>query len=127
MGYRSNIYVITDISNKALVAALKAADPDEVEEGIFKYWNATVPNTREREVMSFGFFDNKWYESYAEVGKIMSEINKLINEDKEDSFGYIEVGEDITDTTYKGSPWDFDMHLNRSVDMPYLDRKEEEE
>jgi len=129
MGYRSYVYVITDIENKALIAALKAATPDEEEEGIFRFHNLTTstPKPTMREVMLFEFHDVKWYESYADVGAVMSEINKLeSDETKCDSFGYIEVGEEIDDITHLGCPWEFDMYLNRSVDMPHLDRKEEE-
>ena len=127
MGYRSYVYVITDIENKALIAALKAATPDEEEEGIFRFHNLSNPKPTEREVMLFEFHDVKWYESYADVGAVMSEINKLeSDETKCNSFGYIEVGEEIDDITHLGCPWEFDMYLNRSVDMPHLDRKEEE-
>ena len=126
MGYRSYVYVITDIENKALIAALKAAEPDEEEEGIFKVWNLSQPNSKKREVMIFEFHDTKWYESYADVNAIMLEINKLeSDETKCGSFGYIEVGEELDDITHLGSPWDFDMYLNRSVDTPFLERKEE--
>jgi len=128
MGYRSYVYVITDIENKALIAALKAAKPDEEEEGIFKVWNLSQPNSKKREVMLFEFHDVKWYASYAEVRAVMSEINELESDKtKCDSFGYIEVGENLDDIIHLGSPWEFDMYLNRSVDMPFLERKEEEE
>jgi len=127
MGYRSYVYVITDIENKALIAALKAATPDEEEEGIFRFHNLSNPKPTEREVMLFEFHDVKWYESYAAVGAVMSEINKLeSDETKDTTFGYIELGEESDDVTHLGSPWDYDMYLNRSVDMPHLDRKEEE-
>jgi len=126
MGYRSYVYVITDIENKALIAALKAATPDEEEEGIFKFQNLSTSKPTMREVMLFEFHDVKWYESYAEVGAIMLEVNKLESDKtKCNTFGYIELGEHDVDITHLGSPWDFDMHLNRSVDMPYLHRKEE--
>ena len=125
MGYRSYVYVITDIENKALIAALKAAEPDEENTGIFKFWNMSNANRKTREVMLFEFHDRKWYESYADVIAVMSEINELENDKtKCNTFGYIEIGEDSGDITHLGSPWDYDMHLNRSVDMPFLESKE---
>ena len=127
MGYRSYVYVITDVRNKALVAALKAAKPDEEETGMFKFWNLSNANHKTKEVMLFEFHETKWYESYDDVKAVMSEINKLESDKtKCDSFGYIEVGENHDDITHLGSPWDYDMYLNRSVDMPFLERKEEE-
>jgi hypothetical protein len=127
MGYRSYVYVITDIENKALIAALKAASPDDEEEGIFRFQNLTTSKPTMREVILFEFHDVKWYESYADVRAVMSEINKLeSDETKDTTFGYIELGENSDDVTHLGSPWDYDMYLNRSVDMPHLDRKEEE-
>lgn len=127
MGYRSYVYVITDVRNKALIAALKAASPDEEETGMFKFWNMSNANHKTKEVMLFEFHDTKWYESYADVQAVMSEINELESDKtKCDSFGYIEVGENHDDITHLGSPWDYDMYLNRSVDMPFLERKEEE-
>jgi len=128
MGYRSYVYVITDIENKALIAALKAAKPDEEEEGIFKVWNLSQPNSKKREVIIFEFHDTKWYESYADVGAIMLEINKLeSDETKCNTFGYIELGDESNDITHLGSPWEFDMYLNRSIDTPILKRKEKQE
>tara|TARA_R100000908_G_scaffold56428_1_gene31902 strand:- start:18 stop:401 length:384 start_codon:yes stop_codon:yes gene_type:complete len=127
MGYRSYVYVITDIKNKALIAALKAAKADEEETGMFRWWNMSNASHKTKEVMLFEFHDVKWYESYADVNAVMSEINKLESDKtKCDSFGYIEVGENYDDITHLGSPWDYDMYLNRSVDMPLLERKEEE-
>lgn len=126
MGYRSYVYVITDIENKALIAAIKAANPDEEEEGVFRFHNLSTSKPTAREVMLFEFHDVKWYESYAHVMAVMAEINELESDEiKCNTFGYIELGENTDDVTHLGSPWDYDMYLNRSVDLPHLDRKEE--
>ena len=121
MGYRSYVYVITDIENKALIAAVKAAKPDEEETGTLK--QSWPPEKKAKEVMLFEFHDTKWYESYSDVNAVMLEINELINDNKGNTFGYIELGENDDDITHLGSPWDYDMHLNRSVDTPFLGRK----
>lgn len=58
---------------------------------------------------------------------VMAEINELESDEiKCNTFGYIELGENTDDVTHLGNPWDYDMYLNRSVDLPHLDRKEEE-
>ena len=97
-------------------AALVAASPDNTEVGVV---NSIILES-EIPVMSFEFHDIKWYESYAEVSAVMTEIDTLITEDKDESFGYIEIGEEDNDITQLGCPFYYNLHMERIVTMPTL-------
>tara|TARA_R110000765_G_scaffold77543_1_gene152371 strand:- start:725 stop:1168 length:444 start_codon:yes stop_codon:yes gene_type:complete len=116
MGYRSTVHVVTRLDNKELIAALVAASPDNTEVGVV---NSIILES-EIPVMSFEFHDIKWYESYAEVSAVMTEIDTLITEDKDESFGYIEIGEEDNDITQLGCPFYYNLHMERIVTMPTL-------
>ena len=116
MGYRSTVHVVTRLDNKELIAALVAASPDNTEVGGV---NSIILES-EIPVMSFEFHNIKWYESYAEVSAVMTEINTLKDKDKDESFGYIEIGEEYNDVTQLGCPFYYNLHMERTVIMPTL-------
>lgn len=53
----------------------------------------------------------KWYDSYPSVSSIEAVLAKLDEED----YGYLRIGEDSGDVEEKGSPWDFDIQINRCI------------
>ena len=54
----------------------------------------------------------KWYDSYKEVELIEEFLNVL----PYDSFGFIRLGDETDDIEQRGSPPDFNMHVNRSIE-----------
>ena len=54
----------------------------------------------------------KWYDSYKEIGLIDEFLNVLPYE----SYGFIRLGEETDDIEHRGSPSDFDMYVNRSIE-----------
>lgn len=59
----------------------------------------------------------KWYSTYQEVQEIEAWFNSMEFED----FGAIRLGEDDNDSQAWGSPYDFDMHINRWISHPAQD------
>ena len=53
----------------------------------------------------------KWYESYPEINS----INEFLDQLNDEEYGFIRLGEELDDTEKKGSPYDFDMYINREV------------
>ena len=37
----------------------------------------------------------------------------------DDQYGYIEIGEDLTDTSYEGSPYEFGLTVERRIEIPF--------
>jgi hypothetical protein len=54
----------------------------------------------------------KWYDSYKGIGLIDEFLNVLPCE----SYGFIRLGEETDDIEHRGSPYDFNMHVNRSIE-----------
>ena len=56
----------------------------------------------------------KWYASYPEIQELETWFDSLEHEE----FGVIRMGEDANDVQEWGSPYDFDIHVNRSLTYP---------
>lgn len=56
----------------------------------------------------------KWYSTYDEIQKIEAWFASM----DEEEFGAIRIGEDADDYQKWGSPYDFDIYLNRYISFP---------
>lgn len=56
----------------------------------------------------------KWYSTYAEI----QEIEKWFDSMEYEDFGAIRLGEDDNDSQTWGSPYDFDICINRWISHP---------
>ena len=61
--------------------------------------------------------DWKWYQSFPEVQAIEDWFNHMEDIDSSD-FGAIRIGEDDGDQQTWGSPYDFDIYVNRYLEYP---------
>ena len=63
----------------------------------------------------------KWYDSYPEINTMERIMQLAENAEAQglsyDSYGFIRVGEDYEDVEMKGAPSEFDLYLNRSVEI----------
>lgn len=65
--------------------------------------------------MTFLYHDAlKWDRAYEGVRKIENLIDSL----EEDQYGFIRIGEDLTDIETQGTPLDFAMELNIDISLP---------
>jgi hypothetical protein len=131
MGYRSSIYFVLPTSywhglmaigkktGSGPLARLEIVadwvdsdwivEPDDLD-----YWNYS---NLEPVPMHFGEMHGiKWYREGG--GVITAFEDYLINKVPEELWGMIIVGEDPEDNEFLGNPYDFDMWLERSVNMP---------
>ena len=59
----------------------------------------------------------KWYEDYPDIQIMENLMTALDSSDLHDEFGMIRIGEEQDDIESKGSPYEFDMYVNRSIDI----------
>lgn len=58
----------------------------------------------------------KWYDGDDEVEAVMDFLHNLKDEDGEDNYQYIRIGEDIMDIDYQGN-YDFGMYVTRTIEI----------
>ena len=111
MGYYSNVFICCEADCTELIAAIKDAEPDfdDVDDGKFR--------------AEFGY--RKWYDSYAPVSRIMTEIDKISERQFTNSkgtqymdlpYGYMEIGEEFNDIVELGRPWHYGIVLVRHLE-----------
>ena len=65
-------------------------------------------------VESYEWDGIKWYESYACVNAIEQFMDRLDEEDMEDQYRFVRVGEDTDDVTERGHG--FEIYVSRSIE-----------
>lgn len=107
MGYRSDIIigvtktvVARDLLTDEIPKCLKTIKYITDENSFAVYW----------EINQW-----KWYDSSPDVAAITSWLKSLDQEE----YGFIRLGEDDEDIEIRGSPTDFEMYLQKSIDFPF--------
>lgn len=59
----------------------------------------------------------KWYDSYPDIQIMENLMATLDRSELYDEYGMIRIGEEHEDIETKGSPHEFDMYVNRSIDI----------
>ena len=59
----------------------------------------------------------KWYESYPCISAFESIMSLLDEMALEVEYGFIRLGEDFDDHEMRGDPGNFDMYINRSIEL----------
>lgn len=61
--------------------------------------------------------DVKWYESHPDVQIMENLMIVLDNSELYEEYGLIRLGEEVDDVETKGTPYEFDMYVNRSIEL----------
>lgn len=104
MGYRSDVYLRIAQPLVEVVDAARKLD-DKLDE-MLKHGTCDGSKT------DFHWEWTKWYNSYPEVQAVDSLLSML----QDDDYGFIRLGEDDGDVDRQGSPGDYDMYIQASVD-----------
>ena len=108
MGYRSEVVLKL---NKPASSALNAfASMSEDIKTLLSDADAATKDDENGHAYFWSWV--KWYDSYKEIGLIDEFLNVLPYE----SYGFIRLGEETDDIEQRGSPCDFDMYVNRSIE-----------
>lgn len=106
MGYRSDLIIAV---NKAVLAR------DLIEPEIPKIIKQLdCSNNPNHNAVYYQISGWKWYDSNEDVKAIEEWFNSLDSDD----FGAIRLGEDDADTQVWGTPYNYDVYINRAIDFP---------
>lgn len=121
VGYRSEVaFKCTPEANEVIIAAA------ELDEGLKKMlkecdnkelWGGEEPTFEPGSGGCYYWSGVKWYEGYADVDAFERIMSMLENMCLEAEFGFIRLGEDYDDQDMRGDPGQFDMYINRSIEL----------
>lgn len=103
MGYRSEVVIKFNDAAAEVMEAARKLDP-----GL----DSILKDNENPEYKNVVYYSSiKWYEGYKDIGAILNILNQLDIED----FGFMRIGEDPDDVEELGSPWEYDISINRSL------------
>ena len=111
MGYRSDVGISGTEEFKFVVDSVASLDK-EFEEFI-GYGEDYSPDNAFRHKWD----DVKYYDGYPDVDTMNNIMNFFEEVHCEDYFGFIRIGEETDDIETRGSPYEFDMYVNRSIEI----------
>ena len=106
MGYRSEVVIVTEVKNKALIKTIEEGQgqPHSREQMFIKTWDGEIT-----EIVKYEYEDVKWYPNYKYVADIMGFMSII---EDENSYGFIRIGEDLEDMEVIGYPYRLGVLLN---------------
>jgi hypothetical protein len=119
MGYRSEVAFALRKEAADELYELAKADPDLVE--MLNDMQATARQDielAEPDVYYFYYDWVKWYSDDPQVMIIMEFLRKLEEEDRDNEFGFLRLGEDSDDEEILGQPFDFGFNFVRKIQLP---------
>lgn len=121
VGYRSEVaFKCTPEANEVIIAAA------ELDEGLKKMlkecdntelWGKEEPTFEPGSGGCYYWNGIKWYEGYKDVDAFERIMSLLENMGLDAEFGFIRLGEDYDDQDMRGDPGQFDMYINRSIEL----------
>ena len=123
MGYRSSVYGVVLSKHWNKLRNLSHNNErfgewlDQEWEYTFPSWTSNVHKTvtPERDVHFWVIHGIKWYKGH---GGLVDKVEEYLISLPDGEWGMIIVGEDTDDNEFYGDPWEYDLYLNRVVDMP---------
>lgn len=131
MGYRSTVYGVVDekywdgLSKLQITKSVPSGSyTEEFTEWVDEDWEHTFPAWQPsptatsypaRNVHYFIIRGIKWYRGMA---GLVDMVETYLHNLPEDTWGMIIIGEESDDNEFMGTPWEFEMYLQRDVDMP---------
>ena len=115
MGYRSDVAFAIDKKDYFSAIVLESKFPK-----IFNDENCfTKTEVEIEESTNLYFFctEIKWYPGYPDIDEAEAFMDHLETNDIE--FAFLRRGEAMEDNQERGSPWNFDMYISRTIEMPY--------
>ncbi len=116
MGYRSEVGLACDPIVKEIIETVSEWNSD-----LRQLMDDADDLTHDKEYGRWRWDWVKWYDSYPEI-TIMERImlfaeNTSLRGLSYDSYGFVRVGEDYEDIEQRGAPAEFDLYVNRSVEI----------
>ena len=116
MGYRSEVGFACDPIVKEIIKTVSEWNKD-----LRQLINDADDLTHDKEHGRWRWDWIKWYEGYPEIDTMerimMFAENSSLQGLSYDSYGFVRIGEDYEDIELKGAPSEFDLYVNRSVEI----------
>ena len=118
MGYRSDVGFACDPAVAEVIGAVLELNPKENSPDI----HALVDDGRDKhrgfERLDRLFFEHvKWYEGYHDVDMFNRLMEHLEAHGLEELYGMVRIGEELGDVEMRGTPYEHDIYVNRSIDI----------
>ena len=118
MGYRSDVGWACDPAVAEVIGAVLELNPKEnnpdihslIDMGRDSHWGIA-------RVDRLHFEDVKWYEGYHDVDMFNRLMEHLEAHGLEDLYGFVRIGEELDDVEMRGCTYEFDLGINRSIDI----------
>ena len=118
MGYRSDVGWACDPAVVEVIGAVLELNPKESNPDIHSLVDAGRDSHWGQARLDRLFFEHvKWYESYNDVDMFNRLMEHLDAHGLEDFYGFIRIGEETDDIEQRGVPYEYDMYINRSIEI----------
>ena len=117
MGYRSDVGwacdpVVAEVIDAVLELNPKESNPDI--HSLVDHGRCGIGGSRTDRL----YFDHvKWYEGYHDVDMFNRLMEMLDAYGLEDLYGLIRIGEETDDIEQRGATYEFDLYVNRSIEI----------
>ena len=110
MGYRSEVVLAVNPDAYAVLTTLLARGGS-----FFNLFKEARTEPYDGDATVYSWDAIKWYPSYPEVEAVEDFMSRLEDEDMEDSFRFVRVGEDCDDTEQRGNG--FPIYIKKSIEF----------
>ena len=110
MGYRSEVVLAVNPDAYAVLTTLLARGGS-----FFNLFKEATTEPYDGDATVYSWDAIKWYPSYPEVEAVEDFMSRLEDEDMEDSFRFVRVGEDCDDTEQRGNG--FPIYIKKSIEI----------
>lgn len=110
MGYRSEVLLALKPKARALLSTYIARGGQLA--ALFTDEEADIDKRNDGDI-TYRWDSIKWYDSYPEIGAIIDFMARLDNEDLEEEYKFIRIGEDADDNETRG--YGFDVGITRTI------------
>ena len=112
MGYRSEVVLAVNPDAYAILTTVLARGGEFFN--LFKE-ATTEPSDHQEDSTVYSWEGIKWYPNYPAIQAVEDFLDRLEEEDMEESFRFVRVGEDDTDTESRGSG--FPIYVKKSIEF----------
>ena len=118
VGYRSEVGWACDPAVADVIDAVLELNPKENNSDIHSLIDDGRDKHRGFERIDRLFFEYiKWYEGFNGVDMFNRLMEMLDAHGLQDFYGFIRIGEETDDIEQRGVPYEYDMYINRSIEI----------
>ena len=112
MGYRSDVgFSCTEGLHKVV------NELAEVHQSFKQFLNDSEPRFHKDDEGRYLWLSCKFYDSFKEVAALQNLMSFFDDACLDDHYGFIRIGEELDDVEQKGNPYEFEMYVNRNIEI----------